>query len=79
MRLEADAAGGVLHVRADARTADGYANSLRRLTARVTLPDGRTRELALDPTGAGSYGADCRSTGRARSPSRCGTSGSTPW
>ncbi len=58
VRLEADAAGGVLHVRADARTADGYADSLRRLTARVTLPDGRTRELALDPTGAGSYGAE---------------------
>ena len=58
VRVDADTVGGVLHVHADARTADGYADSLRRLTARVTGPDGRVRELALDPVGAGTYGAD---------------------
>jgi hypothetical protein len=58
VRVDADTTGGVLHVHADARTNDGYADSLRRLSARVTGPDGQLRELALDPVGAGTYGAE---------------------
>lgn len=58
VRAEADATGGTLQVRATATDADGRADGLRRLTARVALPDGSTRELALDPAGAGTYGAD---------------------
>lgn len=58
VRVEADTTGGVLHVRASANGRDGHADSLRRLTARVTGPDGRARELPLDPTGAGTYSAD---------------------
>jgi len=58
VRVDADTAGGALHVHTEARTVDGYADSLRRLTARVTGPDGVTRELALDPTGAGTYAAE---------------------
>lgn len=58
VRVDADTRGGVLHVHADARTPEGYADSLRRLTARINGPDGRVRELALDPVGAGTYAAE---------------------
>ncbi len=58
VRAEADATGGLLQVRATAVDADGRGDALRRLTARVALPDGSTRELPLDPAGAGTYAAD---------------------
>ncbi|TAK28498.1 MAG: VWA domain-containing protein [Myxococcaceae bacterium] len=58
VRAEADATGAVLQVRATAVDADGRGDALRRLTARVALPDGSTRELPLDPAGAGTYAAD---------------------
>ncbi len=58
VRAEADATGGVLQVRATATDAEGRADGLRRLTARVALPDGSTRDVALDPAGAGTYAAD---------------------
>ncbi len=58
VRVDADTTGGVLHVRASATSRDGFADSLRRLTARVSGPDGRVREVPLDPVGAGSYAAD---------------------
>ncbi|MDB4929268.1 MAG: hypothetical protein JWM10_1752, partial [Myxococcaceae bacterium] len=64
VRAEADATGAVLQVRATAMDADGRADALRRLTARVALPDGSTREVSLDPAGAGTYAADLPITAR---------------
>jgi hypothetical protein len=64
VRAEADATGGLLQVRATAVDADGRGDALRRLTARVALPDGSTRELPLDPAGAGTYAADLPITAR---------------
>jgi uncharacterized membrane protein len=55
VRLEADAAGGELHVRANLVGDDGRAESFRRLKVRVGGPDGFQREVALEAVGAGAY------------------------
>ncbi len=57
VRLEADAAGGELHVRASVVGDDGRAQAFRRLVAHVAGPDGFSREMALEAVGAGAYGA----------------------
>src|SRR5262249_3363372 len=57
VRLEADAAGGELHVRAGVVGDDGRAQSFRRLVVHVAGPDGFSREAALEATGAGAYAA----------------------
>jgi uncharacterized membrane protein len=57
VRLEADAAGGQLHVRATVVDDDGRTESFRRLKVRVGGPDGFEREVALEAVGAGSYAA----------------------
>lgn len=57
VRVEADASGGELHVRATVVGDDGRAQSFRRLMVRVAGPDGFSRETALEATGAGSYAA----------------------
>ncbi|HEY4116471.1 MAG TPA: hypothetical protein VGM56_01395 [Byssovorax sp.] len=58
VRLEADAVGGSLHVRATVIGDDGRAQSFRRLVTHVAGPDGFAREIALEATGAGTYAAD---------------------
>lgn len=55
VRLEADAAGGQLHVRATVVGDDGRAHSFRRLVARIGGPDGFSQEVPLEATGAGAY------------------------
>jgi uncharacterized membrane protein len=57
VRLEADAGGGELHVRATVVGDDGRAQSFRRLQVHVAGPDGFAREMALEATGAGAYAA----------------------
>jgi Ca-activated chloride channel family protein len=57
IRLMADAAGGELHVRASVVGDDGRAQSFRRLVVHVAGPDGFSREMALEATGAGAYAA----------------------
>lgn len=57
VRLEADAAGGELHIGATVVGDDGRAQSFRRLLVHVAGPDGFSREIALDAVGAGSYAA----------------------
>jgi Ca-activated chloride channel homolog len=57
VRLESDAIGGELHVRAEVIGDDGRAQSFRRLTAHIAGPDGFARDLPLEPIGAGSYSA----------------------
>lgn len=57
VRLEADAAGGELHVRANLVGDDGRAESFRRLKVKVGGPDGFTREVPLEAVGAGAYSA----------------------
>ncbi|APR83164.1 Hypothetical protein A7982_08513 [Minicystis rosea] len=57
VRLEADASGGELHVRATVVGDDGRAQSFRRLQVHVAGPDGFAREMALEATGAGAYAA----------------------
>jgi hypothetical protein len=57
VRLEADASGGELGVRATVVGDDGRAQSFRRLVVHVAGPDGMARELALEATGAGAYAA----------------------
>ena len=57
VRLEADASGGELHVRATVVGDDGRAQSFRRLLVHVGGPDGFAREVALEATGAGAYAA----------------------
>jgi uncharacterized membrane protein len=58
VRLEADAAGGVLSVRASVVGDDGRAQSFRRLTVHVAGPDGFARDVPLEATGAGAYAAE---------------------
>lgn len=55
VRLEADASGGELSVRASVIGDDGRAQSFRRLVVHVAGPDGFARELPLEATGAGAY------------------------
>ncbi|WP_437928298.1 VWA domain-containing protein [Sorangium sp. So ce291] len=57
VRLEADASGGELSVRASVVGDDGRAQSFRRLVVHVAGPDGFSRELPLEATGAGAYTA----------------------
>ena len=57
VRLEADAVGGELHVRAGVVGDDGRAQSFRRLVIHVAGPEGFTREVALEAAGAGAYTA----------------------
>jgi Ca-activated chloride channel homolog len=57
VRLEADASGGELHLRATVIGDDGRAQSFRRLTVHVAGPQGFAREMALEATGAGAYAA----------------------
>jgi len=57
VRVEADASGGELHVRASVIGDDGRAQSFRRLMVRVAGPEGFVREMALEATGAGAYAA----------------------
>ncbi len=57
VRVEADASGGELHVRATVVGDDGRAQSFRRLMVRVAGPEGFSRETALEATGAGAYAA----------------------
>lgn len=57
VRLEADTAGGELHVRATVVDDDGRAESFRRLVVRVGGPDGFRAEAPLEPVGAGAYAA----------------------
>ncbi|MGK3997275.1 VWA domain-containing protein [Sorangium sp. So ce1024] len=57
VRLEADASGGELSVRASVVGDDGRAHSFRRLVVHIAGPDGFARELPLEATGAGSYTA----------------------
>lgn len=55
VRVEADASGGELHVRANVVDDDGRAESFRRLKVRIGGPDGFTREVTLEAVGAGAY------------------------
>lgn len=57
VRLQADTAGGQLHVRAEVVGDDGRAQTFRRLTAHVAGPDGVAHQVPLEPVGAGSYSA----------------------
>ena len=57
VRLEADASGGELHVRADVVGDDGRAQTFRRLTIHVAGPDGFARDVPLEAVGAGRYAA----------------------
>jgi Ca-activated chloride channel homolog len=57
VRLESDATGGELHVRADVVGDDGRAQTFRRLTVHVAGPDGFARDVSLEAIGAGRYGA----------------------
>ncbi|MEZ4226905.1 MAG: VWA domain-containing protein [Polyangiaceae bacterium] len=57
VRLEADASGGELHVRATVVDDDGRAESFRRLSVRIGGPDGFKRDVPLEATGAGAYTA----------------------
>ncbi len=58
VRLEADTAGGQLHIRAEAVGDDGRAQTFRRLRAHIAGPDGVSSDVDLEPTGAGSYTAE---------------------
>jgi hypothetical protein len=57
VRLEAEATDGELRVRADVVGDDGRTQTFRRLTAHVAGPDGSSREVPLEPVGAGRYAA----------------------
>jgi Ca-activated chloride channel homolog len=57
VRLEADAVGGELHVRATVVGDDGRAQTFRRLAIAVGGPDGFTRKMSLEAVGAGAYAA----------------------
>jgi Ca-activated chloride channel homolog len=56
-RVEADALGGVLHVRVNLTDAKGRAETFRRLRARIAGPDGFTEDLELEAVGSGAYAA----------------------
>ncbi|MEI7892654.1 MAG: VWA domain-containing protein [Myxococcales bacterium] len=55
VRLESDASGGELHVRADVVGDDGRAQTFRRLVVHVAGPDGFSRDVPLEAVGAGRY------------------------
>ena len=55
VRLEADTSGGELRLRASVTDERGRTQSLRRLQAKVTAPDGSSTSVPLDAVGAGLY------------------------
>lgn len=57
VRLEADTSGGELRLRASVTDERGRTQSLRRLQAKVTGPDGSSTSVPLDAVGAGLYSA----------------------
>ena len=57
VRLDADASGGQLHLRATVVDDDGRAETFRRLKARVGGPGGFLRDVPLEAVGAGAYAA----------------------
>lgn len=57
VRLEADASGGQLRLRATVVDDDGRLQSFRRLKVSVSGPDGFERDVALEAAGAGTYSA----------------------
>jgi Ca-activated chloride channel family protein len=57
VRLESEAAGGILAIRADVLGDDGRAQTFRRLVVHVAGPDGFARDVALEAVGAGRYAA----------------------
>ena len=57
VRLEADTTGGELRLRASVTYERGRSESLRRLVAKVTAPDGSSSSIPLDAVGAGLYSA----------------------
>ncbi len=57
VRIESDASGGELHIRADVVGEDGRSQSFRRLVVQVAGPDGFSREVALEAVGPGRYAA----------------------
>ena len=57
VRLEADATGGQLHLRATVVDDDGRLHSFRRLKVSVSGPDGFERDVPLEAAGAGTYSA----------------------
>ncbi len=57
VRLEADTSGGELKLRASVTDEHGRSESLRRLVAKVTSPDGTSSSIPLDAVGAGLYSA----------------------
>jgi Ca-activated chloride channel homolog len=57
VRLEADTSGGELKLRASVTDERGRSESLRRLVAKVTAPDGTSTSIPLDAVGAGLYSA----------------------
>ncbi len=58
VHVESDVADGRLRVRGDVSSADGRADSFRRLHARIAGPDGFSADRALTQTGPGRYEAD---------------------
>ena len=57
VRLQADASGGQLHMRATVVDDDGRLTSFRRLRVSVNGPDGFKRDVPLEAAGAGTYAA----------------------
>ncbi|MEQ9320995.1 MAG: VWA domain-containing protein [Polyangiaceae bacterium] len=57
VRLQADASGGQLHLRATVVDDDGRLTSFRRLRVSVNGPDGFKRDVPLEAAGAGTYSA----------------------
>ncbi|HEU4410194.1 MAG TPA: VWA domain-containing protein [Polyangiaceae bacterium] len=57
VRLDADAGGGTLHLRATVVGDDGRAQTFRRLAVQVSGPDGFSQKLPLEAVGAGAYAA----------------------
>jgi Ca-activated chloride channel homolog len=62
VRLEADTSGGELRLRASVTDDHGRTESLRRLVAKVTAPDGSSTSIPLDAVGAGLYSATVPAT-----------------
>jgi hypothetical protein len=57
VRLEADTSGGELRLRASVTDERGRSESLRRLVAKVTVPDGSSSSIPLSAVGPGLYSA----------------------
>jgi uncharacterized membrane protein len=57
VRLDADTSGGELRLRASVTDERGRSESMRRLVAKVTGPDGGSTSVPLDAIGAGLYTA----------------------